>query len=144
MKKIISLLCACLLLCSFSHESESSERITSLTPTHTSGVPISVLQDFMESFCREYYSVCFSGRKYVRNSLKVTDISYPSSQSIRVDGTHSYLGRFGVEYTSYQFYAIIRNKGPYQVEVTFYKRSAPDLWHDDYYWESCTRTVPVN
>lgn len=97
-------------------------------------------QAFLNVFCKEHYHSCFSGRTYVENSVEVSDVSHPTSSSIRVDGTHSYRGRFGVLYSAYQFYAIIKQKGA-GFEVQFYKRSAPDLFHDDYYWESCTKTI---
>ncbi len=97
----------------------------------------------LEKFCNLYYSDCFSGRTYVSNSLTVSSVSYPDSESIRIDGRHSYRGQFGVLYSDKKYYAIIRPH-PRGFEITFYKRSSPDLWHDDYYWESRTKVIDVD
>ena len=98
----------------------------------------------LESFCQEHYSSCFSGRTYIENSLTVYKVEPASLQQIKVYGYHSYKGRFGVKYTSYDYYAYIKYRTDGLVEIKFYKKSAPDLFNPDYYWEDCTKIIRIS
>lgn len=94
----------------------------------------------LESFCQDFYSSCFSGRTYVENSLSVSRIEQASLKQIKVYGFHSYKGRMGTRYSDYEFQAYIKFNST-SITVRFLKRSAPDFFHDDYYWEECEKTI---
>jgi hypothetical protein len=94
----------------------------------------------LESFCQDFYSLCFSGRTYVENSLYVTRMEDASLNQKKVYGFHSYKGRFGARYSDYEFQAYIKISST-SVTIKFHKKSAPDIWHDDYYWETCEKTI---
>jgi len=96
----------------------------------------------INKYCLRNYSSCFSGRTYVKNSIKVKKYEYDEeNQSITVWGTHSYKGRQGAEYNDYDFRAIldydVAGDTDYLEVMKFYKRSAPDLLHSSAYWEQC-------
>ena len=97
----------------------------------------------LESFCQDFYSSCFSGRTYVENSLYVTRIEDASLNQKKVYGFHSYKGRFGTKYSDYEFEAYIKISSTSRT-IKFHKRSAPDLRHSDYYWETCEKTIHID
>jgi hypothetical protein len=94
----------------------------------------------LESFCQDFYSSCFSGRTYVENSLSVTRVEQASLNQIKVYGFHSYKGRLSTLYSDYEFQAYIKITST-SATVKFHKKSAPDFFHSDYYWEECEKTI---
>ncbi|MGP1557530.1 hypothetical protein CLI72_07960 [Porphyromonas gingivalis] len=145
MKKIKVLLLIVFLAISSSIQIEAQQiNKTSVEETNTlsSFVEKRDVNKFLEVFCREYYNSCFKGRTYVQNSLSIVNFSVIDENNIRASGTHSYRGRFGVLYDNYDFSAIITlvSSG---IKIEFRKRSAPDLFNDDYYWETCDRVIRI-
>lgn len=111
------------------------------TELRASAIDKDEIRAFIEGFCRKYYNSCFSGRTYVENSVRVNNISHISSSQMKVEGRHSYRGRFGLLYSDHRFYALVRVSSSGNVSVEFNKESAPDLFHEDYYWEKCTKVI---
>ncbi|MDR1738770.1 MAG: hypothetical protein LBR66_08165 [Candidatus Symbiothrix sp.] len=97
----------------------------------------------LESFCQDFYGSCFSGRSYVENSLYVTRVEDASLNQKKVYGFHSYKGRWGTLYEDYEFQAYIKIT-PTSITIKFHKKSAPDLFHSDYYWETCEKTIHID
>lgn len=93
----------------------------------------------LEEFCQTYYRSCFSGRSYVKGSLKVAKFSETEEGIVTVLGTHDYNGRSG-RYTGAQFKAVIMETETGQ-RIKFYKESQPDLVHSSVYYEDCTKTL---
>ena len=97
----------------------------------------------LESFCQEFYSSCFSGRTYTENTLSVEKIEQTSLTQIKVEGYHTYKGRFGANYPKMQYYAYIKFNSNSSFEIRFHKHSKADAFHPEDYWEVCTKTLYV-
>ena len=95
----------------------------------------------LESFCQDHYSSCFSGRTYVENSLTVEKIEEASLSQIKVYGYHSYKGRFGAMYRKIDYYAYIKINSNNTITIKFYKKSMPDPFHPEEYWEDCSKIM---
>lgn len=94
----------------------------------------SIMQKMMEEVCIEAYKDCFSGRTYIRNSLKVRSVVVEDNK-IYVKGKHNYNGYLGRAYTDVDFKADITFEGS-RIHTVFYKWFVP--WPvGDGHWESC-------
>lgn len=93
----------------------------------------------LEEFCQRYYNDCFDGRSYIRNSLVV--LERKGEETTHIYGKHSYEGRYGRRYSNAEFMATIEEEDNGYFKVTFTKESAPDMFHNETYQESGTRTM---
>lgn len=99
-----------------------------------------MIKQLLESFCREYYSDCFSGRTYVKNTIDIDDISVKDGDVIKVTGTHAYRGSYGSLYEDMDFYVYITMTS-YKIKFEFYKKAKADFFHSTDYWEECDKTI---
>lgn len=106
-----------------------------------SQVSKSELTEMMNGFMENYYSSCFSERKYVQYTARVSDYSFIDEQTIKVEGTHSYRGSFGSLYEDMSFYCYITINSSSSMTFELHKKSAQDFLHSKPYWEECTKTV---
>lgn len=101
-----------------------------------------VFQSIVEKFCREYYSDCFSGREYVKNTAEINEVKQLDDNEYKVTGIHAYRGSFGSLYEDMDFYVYITFYSS-SIKFKFYKKSKADFFHSTDYWESCTETVDI-
>ncbi len=97
------------------------------------------LQNLIENFCRENYSSCFNGRKYVHNTLEIDKVQKIEDNQIKIEGTHSYRGSYGAlyEYMEFKIYLTIYSN---KVEIVFKKKAKADFFNSTDYWEECSKT----
>lgn len=100
-------------------------------------------EKMLESFCTEFFSSCFKGRKYESKSLVVKEFNHSTYDEKRyeVEGEYSYKGKYGRLYTDKKFTAVIYEKDDSYYEIIFSKYSDPDLFHNQAYVEKGTRNV---
>jgi len=108
---------------------EEAESATTLTDIE--------IQDLLEDFCEDYYSSCFSGRKYIWHSLNVINIEYKENNVIKVTGRHSYKGSYNITYDNMDYYVYI-TIGTNETTIEFHKKAKADLFHPSDYWEECS------
>jgi len=101
------------------------------------------LKRLLEKFCQEYYSDCFSGRSYVRNTLDIENISINDEDVIKVSGTHAYRGSYGSLYEDMDFYVYITKRSS-KIIFEFHKKAKADFFHSTDYWEECTQSVSID
>jgi hypothetical protein len=99
-----------------------------------------MVKSVLESFCQDYYSSCFSNRTYVENSLTVNRVEQASLNQVKAYGFHSYKGMFGSRYSQMEYYAYIKVNST-SITIKFYKKSQKDFFHDEDYWEDCSKTI---
>jgi hypothetical protein len=99
-----------------------------------------MIKEVLEGFCQNYYGECFSGRKYIHNTLTVGKVEERENNTIKVTGTHSYRGSYGslYEYMEYYVYITVNSNN---ITFEFHKRAKADYFHSTDYWEECSRTV---
>jgi hypothetical protein len=100
-----------------------------------------VYRDLMETFCSKYFESCFSGRKYVLESITVRSIEEVSSKpnTVRVRGRYSYAGYLGNNYTKEYYADISLESNEEFIRIVFNKESV-DMWGATY-WEDCTKRI---
>jgi hypothetical protein len=98
----------------------------------------------LNKFCAEYYNDCFDGRRYVSNSLTVTNVREDEDDSdiIRIDGNHEYLNYIDIADKQPYYAKISINTNRNRIKITFHKKSKNWLGKD--YWESCTKSVDMD
>jgi hypothetical protein len=99
-----------------------------------------MMKVILESFCQDYYGSCFSGRTYMEHSLTVDRLEIASLNEVKIYGFHSYKGRYGATYTYMEYIAYVTIRSS-SIKIEFNKKSKADFFHDEDYWEKCTKTI---
>lgn len=98
------------------------------------------MKEFLESFCRENYSDCFSGREYVRNTLTVNKIQKVDDSTVKASGKHAYRGSFGALYEEMDYIVFITIEQS-RINIKFNKLAKADFFNSTDYWEKCTKSI---
>ena len=101
-------------------------------------------RQFLESFCRKYYNLCYRDL-FVEGSIKITEFDMYESNVVHIVGTHAYKYGKNINPKSiFEAYIEQDQSNPREMKITFKRWIGFGYAKDQPHWEKCERKYTIN